>query len=184
MTIRADSFSSTSEVKAFTRHLINVAGATTFNSTTRPTLTEVEKFIDRASGVLNSALWKGGLAPASIKANSTATLACDDWVTDRVVAYAELTQRGEGFTSQEGNRYGAFIGLHKEADDFVKAMSLGFKNMGVSVAVQSGRGLAFTGLTAQSQRTDPDDTTLEQPLFTRRGFDEPDTRTEREIDET
>lgn len=185
MAIRADSFSSTSEVKAFTRHLINVAGATTFNSTTRPTLTEVERFIDRASGVLNSALWKGGFNPSRVKANTTATLSCDDWVTYRTVAYAELTQRGEGFSQNEGSRSGAFIGLlYKEADEFVKSVSLGFKNMGVTVAVPASRGLIFTGLSAQAERSDPSDAALEQPIFTRRGFDEPDTRNDREIDET
>jgi hypothetical protein len=53
MAIRGDSYSSTGEVKAFTRHLLN--GQSNFNSTTRPTVTELEKFIDRASGVLNLA---------------------------------------------------------------------------------------------------------------------------------
>jgi len=63
MAIRADSFSSTSEVKAFTRHLLD--GQSAFNSTTRPTATELEKFIDRASGVLNVAIARAGFTPST-----------------------------------------------------------------------------------------------------------------------
>src|SRR5512145_2945202 len=106
MAIRADSYSSTSEVKAFTRHLLD--GQSAFNSTTRPTGTELEKFIDRASGVLNLALGGGGFAPSSVIANSTAKLACDDWVTSRAAEYVELTQRGTGYSDAEGSRTAAF----------------------------------------------------------------------------
>ncbi len=174
MTLRADSFSSTSEVKAFTRHLLNSnsTGYTTFNSTTRPSLTEVEKFIDRVSGVLNVALWTGGFNPSSIRSNSTARLPCDDLVTAKAVAYVELTQRGEGFGNEEQNRYGAFMGLSaKTANAFVDQNALGWKRMGVTVANAASEGLAFTALDAQDQRSDPDDTSLEQPLFSRKQFD-------------
>src|SRR3990167_4310940 len=138
MSIRSDSYSSTSEVKTFVRHLLNSnsTGYTTFNSTTRPTLAEVEKFIDRVSGVLNGAIWRAGFSPTNIQANSTAKLICDDFVTMQSVAQIELTQRGEGFGSEENNRFGAFRGLDVQAD-----------------------------------RTDPDDSSLEQPAFKRRQFD-------------
>ena len=63
MTLRADSYGSTGEVKAFTRHLLD--GQTAFNSTTRPTQADLDKFIDRTSGVLNIALASSGFAPAS-----------------------------------------------------------------------------------------------------------------------
>ena len=46
MTLRLDSYASVAEVTAFTRHLLD--GQSAFNSTTRPTVTELEKFIDRA----------------------------------------------------------------------------------------------------------------------------------------
>jgi hypothetical protein len=173
MSIRADSFSSTGEVIAFTRYLL--AGQTAFNSTTQPTGTAVEKFIDRASGVLNVALAASGFDPTNIRANSTAKLACDDWVTARAVEYVELTQRGAGFNESEGSRYIGFRNLNKAAGDFCAANSLGFKRLGVAAAHPLSEGLAFTGLTAQADRLDPTDTSLEQPFFRRGQFDEPAT---------
>ena len=167
MTIRSDSFSSAAEVTAFTRHLLD--GQSSFNSTTSPTVTELEKFIDRASGLVNVALSKAGFTPSSIYNNSTAKLACDDWVTNYAARYVELTQRGTGYSENEGGRLPAFeIG---SADEFVKDNMLGFIQLGVSQNTRLSDGLSFTGLTAQADRTDPDDTSLEQPLFKRNQFD-------------
>lgn len=172
MAIRADSYSSTSEVKAFTRHLLG--GQSAFNSTTRPTATEVEKFIDRVSGYLNVALWKIGFDPTSIRANSTAKLSCDDWVTARSAEYVELTQRGTGYSDDEGSRTGVFRNLYTAADKFVDEMVLGWKYMGVAVSHPVSAGLAFTGLAAQDNRADPSDSSIVQPHFRRGQFDNPE----------
>ena len=59
MTLRGDSYGTSDEVLAFTKHLLS--GEETFNAATRPTDTEVDKFIDRASGILNVALEGVGL---------------------------------------------------------------------------------------------------------------------------
>lgn len=169
MTIRTDSYSSTSEVKAFTRHLLN--GQSAFNSTTRPTATELDKFIDRASGVLNLAIAGAGFAPSAVRGNSTAKLAADDWVTSRAAEYVELTQRGVGFNDDEGSRTSAFRNLTKSAEEFIKLNSLGFVRLGVSQGYKASDGLGFTGLTEQSERTDQSDTSLEQPFASRHQFD-------------
>ena len=169
MAIRSDSYSSTSEIKAFTRHLLD--GQSTFNSTTRPTLTDLEKFIDRASGVLNLALSQHGFRPTDIITNSTAKLACDDWVSARAAEYAELTRRGAGYSDAEGSRTDAFSNLAKRATDFIKANSLGFVRLGVTQTYKMGDGIAFTALDAQKNRTDPDNTALEQPFASRRQWD-------------
>ena len=47
MAIRSDSYSSIAGIVSGTRHLLD--GQTTFNSTTIPTVTEVEVFVDEAS---------------------------------------------------------------------------------------------------------------------------------------
>ena len=167
MTIRSDSYSSAAEVMALTRHLLD--GATAFNSTTRPTGTEVDKFIDRVSGALNVSLSKAGLSTPVT--NTTAKLLCDDWVTARSVELVELTQRGEGFSGEAGSRTGAFKGLHAQADEFADANALGFKRLGVGVDHPTHEGLAFTGLTAHSDRADPGDDTKTQPAFRRGLFD-------------
>lgn len=170
MAIRADSYSSTAEVKAFTRHLLD--GQTSFNSTTRPTSTELEKFIDRASGVLNLAIAAAGFAPSVVIANSTAKLACDDWTTARSAEYVEITQRGMGYGDGEGSRTAYFRNLHKSANEFVAMNSLGFVRLGVNQATKLSSGLAFTGMDAQSVRSDPTDTSLEQPFASRKQFDD------------
>ena len=87
------------------------------------------------------------------------------------MALVELTQRGEGFGNEENNRYGAFRGLTKPANEMVEGNSLGWKRMGVAVANAASEGLKFTALDAQAERADPDDSSLEQPLFSRRQFD-------------
>jgi hypothetical protein len=169
MSIRADSYSSISEVTAFIRHLIK--GQTNLNSTTRPTLADTEEFIDRASGVLNNALAASGFAPSSVIANSTARLACDDWVTMRAVDYAELTQRGTGYSTEDGSRINAFRSLYGSATEFVEGLRPGLINLGVSQANKKSDGLIYTGIGVQNQRSDPKDTTLEQPMFERNQFD-------------
>jgi hypothetical protein len=171
MTLRADSYGTTGEVKAFTRHLLD--GQAAFNSTTRPTGTELEKFLDRASGVLNISLWNCGFAPSAIIANSTAKLMCDDWVVMQAVKYVELTQRGTGYSDAEGSRIGAFNGLYKSADNFVSSYKLGLQRDGVSQAYKLSDGLQFTGLDAVSSRSDPSDESLAQPMFVRNQFEFP-----------
>ena len=170
MAIRNDSYGSTAEVLAFSRYLL--AGQSNFNSTTRPTITEVEKFIDRASGALNVALAKAGLGvPVT---NTTAKLLLDEWVVTKTVEHVELTQRGTGFSDGEGSRYIGFRNLHKAADEFVTTNAMGLKRIGVTIDVQLNQGLAYTGLDAQADRADPDDSSLEQPKFKRGLFDNED----------
>lgn len=167
MAIRADSYSSVSEVRSYTRHLLD--GHDTFDSATRPTLTDVEKFIDRSSGLLNLALSASGFAPSAVYANSTAKLACDDWVTTRTAKYVELTQRGTGYNADEGSRTAAF---ENDAGEFVEMLADGLSNLGIAQSVgNTAQGLQFTGTTVESERDDPADTSKAQPLFTRKGFD-------------
>src|SRR5512145_717779 len=142
MTLRTDSYSSAAEVTAFTRHLLD--GQSAFNSTTRPSLTALEKFVDRASGVLNVALEGAGIT--SPITNSTAKLLCDDWVTMQASMYVEMTQRGMGFGGEEGSRVSYFKGLYTRANEFVKENALGLKRMGVGVQNTVSAGLIFTGL--------------------------------------
>lgn len=173
MAIRGDSFSSVAEVTAYVRHLLD--GQSAFNSTTLPTLTEVEKFIDRASGVLNTAISATGFAPSVIYANSTAKLPCDDWVTIRAAQMVELTKIATGWSEAEGSRLVNLGSLQQDAADFAKMMSQGWKFLGLTVQRPSHLGLAFTAIDASDQRSDPDNGDREQPKFTRGLFDNPDT---------
>jgi len=157
------------EVVAFTRHLLD--GGSSFSTSTRPTDTEVSKFLERASAVMNGALATFGFTTPITDAQVKPAL--DDWVIQRAAEYVELTQRGVGYGEGEGSRTAAFNNLAKSAYDYVKMYALGWQRLGASQGYGGkSAGLAFTGLDAQSQRVDPDDSTLEQPLFTRRQFDD------------
>ena len=169
MTIRGDSYSSVNDVLAWTRHLIE--GQTTFNSTTRPTITEVESFINEASGVLNLALVQEGFNIPSVIANSTAKLSCDNWVRSWAVSFVELTHPMQGFGGDTGNRIELLQGMHGSSLEFVDNASRGFKQLGVTQTYSKSNVVKFTGETLQADRADPDDSTLQQPYFKRGQFD-------------
>ena len=161
-------YSSGAEVRAFTRRLLD--GQVSFNSTTVPTSTEVTAFLSRASAVLDVALASHGLTTPIT--NTTAKLACDDWVTARAAEYVELTQAGIGSTDGEGNRAGAFGNLSGKAKDFASEMAGGLVAVGAAKSTASYT-IESTAITAQDDRTDQDDTGLEQPFAVRHQFNYP-----------
>lgn len=169
MTLRADSYSSAAEVQVFVQHILD--GQPSFNSTTVPTLLQVEKLVDRASGVLNVALSSHGFQAAAIVANSTAKLICDDWVTARVSEHVELTRRGVGYSEVEGMRTYGFRNIHKAAQAFTDEVTHGLVHLGIPQSHRESDGLAFTGMDDQGIRADHDDASLEQPMFSRELFD-------------
>ena len=167
MALRADSYSSTSEIKTFVRPLLN--GATTFNSTSLVSNAEVERIIDRVSAALNVALSGAGIAtPIS---NSTAKLLCDEWTTEQAVKLVNLTQAGVGADNSENPQRMVRVSAAK----FVEENRLGFANLGVSVAHAMSDGLIFTGMDAPAYRDDRSDSTITQPAFLRNLFNDPET---------
>ena len=170
MALRGDSYGSVAEVTALTRHMLR--GESTFNSTTSPSATELEVFIDRVSGSVNVAIANRGLATPIT--NSTAVLDVDQFVIGKVCEVVELVIRGAGNRAKEGtSRFTPLSGLSKDAKEFVDNHSLGWIRLGVSESYRMSDGLAFTGQTASKDRADPSDTSLEQPKFDREKFDNP-----------
>jgi len=169
MALRTDSYSAVAGIVPFAREYLD--GATTFNSTTTPTVTEVEGIIDEISGVLNVSLRKAGFAPSDITANSTAKLSCDSWTRGISVQYVEIMHAGVGFGGAEDGRVGFLDNIYQTADDFVQQAMLGFKREGISVSNQMHEGLAFTATTKRANRADPDNSSLEQPKIRRGIFD-------------
>lgn len=169
MALRSDSYGTVAEVLPFVRQFLD--GETTFNSTTRPTLTEVEAFMDRTSGVLNLALKGQGLGtPITSTANSTGKLACADWVVARAARYVEITHPGQVWSGEPDSR--PVLGnLQRQAKEFAVDVALALKYDGATVSKPKHLGLAFTGLDKRSERSDPEDTTREQPKFRRGLFD-------------
>ena len=163
----AFNYSSTAEVVAITRQ--HLQGETTYNSTTLPTATEVSKFLQRAGAVLDVALANAGFSVPVTQ--ETAKLACDEWVTLMAAQFVELSQPLTEWGETGNTRAGMMAGLQAKAVEFVADNDLGLKNLGVPTSDPAGQGVIFTGQEAQANRSDPQDSSLEQPKFTRGQFD-------------
>ena len=167
MALSANSYSSVASVLAMTRHFLD--GADTFDAETRPNLTEVEGFIDEVSADLNDAIAACGFS-VPITATGPA-LACALWVRTKAAAMVELTARSTGFDGSEDSRYQSLWDLlGKDPFDWVGKRKKAWADQGVSVATDASDALTFTALKNHDNRTDPDLTTREQPMFRRRMF--------------
>lgn len=170
MAIRSDSYGTVAEVVPMVK--ISLGEESTFNAVTTPTLAQVEKMIDRVSGVLNLAFSNCGFTVPinSTNANSTAKLACDNWVVGEVAAMVEMARPARSFGGAEESR-NPFMGLNDRAKMFVNNVERGLMVVGATRTRRASTGLTFTGLDAKKNRNDPSNTALEQPKFTRRDFD-------------
>lgn len=165
MSVGANSYGSVPEVVALCR--VYLHGADTFGADTLPTRIEVEAFINRASGVLNLALASSGFTIPVVQAD--AKFACDNWVVSMAKKYVEWSQPYAGL--DDNPNAAAMPDLTKSAADFVKANQAGFAALGMGQPSSDSNAVSFTGETAQRDRSDPDDSSLEQPKFRRGQFD-------------
>lgn len=140
MSLRPDSYGSVEAVRALTRHLLD--GAATFSATTRPTLTEVEDMIDRWSAVLNVALINREVT-TPVAADSLARLVCDQWVIRQAAAEVELTQRGTGWSADEGSRIQAL--QMDNAAAVAQSVAAALWQAGLLARGNAHDGLSFTG---------------------------------------
>jgi hypothetical protein len=169
MAIRADSYGTVAEVLAYTQHLLE--SEADFGPSTVPTKAQIEKFIDRTSGILNTVIAGEGFTPSAVTANSTAKLALDDYVTTKAARMVELTQPGTGYSAEEGSRLAGFDSMLEDAQEYIKMLVKGWKELGISVTQASSTGLFYTAYDKHSERADPTDTGMEQPKIRRGQFD-------------
>ena len=164
MALATNSYSTIAEVEALVRHLLD--GEQTFTSSTSPRSDEVESIIDRVSGVLNTALAASGFSvPVS---NATSVLACAEWVIRWTIVELRDVYPHLGIAAEE---VASGADIFQAAFDFVTMYKQAFKNLGETVSDTSSSGLTFTALEKHSERSDPDDTDYEQPMFRRRLFE-------------
>ena len=164
MSIREDSYGSVAGVMALTRHLLD--GAPMFNDHTRPTLGEVENFIDRWSAVLNTALLAAGVGLPV--AHEVARLTADQFVIRQAAAEVELTHRGAGWGDGENDRPRAL--MMSDAKQTAAQIAAALQAIGdTSVPGRASDGLSYTGLTPRAARLRAN--TIEQPFFWRGQFD-------------
>lgn len=163
MAPRLDSYGDVPSVQTLTRHLLD--GHASFNDTTRPTLAEVEAMLDRWSAVLNVALMAAGVTtPLS---DEVARLAAAQWVIRQTAAEVELTQRGTGYSDEEGSRT---AGLRMTDATMMAAQLAAALRAGDGATGKASAGLTYTGLLPVAERA-AYDAIYERPLFRRGLFD-------------
>jgi NaMN:DMB phosphoribosyltransferase len=139
MAIGANSYASVAEVEALAPHYATSSGS--FDATTRPTLTEVERFIDRVSGTLNVLLAEAGFAVPVAQAD--AKLALDGFVAMEA-AYLVMAANGAGpwAPGSEAMRYSTPArSLMQDAAAWVEAHADGIEALGATRARSVTYGL-------------------------------------------
>jgi len=127
MTIGANSYGTTGGVSALTPRYATAGGV--FDTTTRPTLAQVESLIDQVSGLANSMLAQAGFKTPVTQAD--VKLALDIFVNEEVAAIAEgINGSGRfGPTMKEPGR-SRFALIMDDLKAFIEGNSSGFENLG------------------------------------------------------
>lgn len=100
MTLSPNSYGTVVGVAAYVAHAANASG--TFDTTTTPTLAQVEGFIDRMSSRLNGWLGHNNYVVPVTAANAVAWL--DYYAEIGAAGLVELTQRSSGYSDEDQNR--------------------------------------------------------------------------------
>ncbi len=159
MAIADNSYGSVDEVAALTRRYTNKSAA--YDATTTPTITQVEKFIDRLSGRLNVMLAEAGfVTPVS---QPDAKLALDDFVVTEVVDYCHWVNSAGRFMNTKrlrGKTPAAVV--DGEAADFIQLHAVGFSELGATRTRKLTYGMTY-------RDTDDNGDTI-KPMFQRSAF--------------
>lgn len=163
MAIRSNSYGSVAGVEAVTRQYAGSA----YTTSTRPKLAEVEKFIDRVSGILNVLLAKAGFSISVTQAD--ARLALDDFVVYWATMYCHSANRAGPFSPERREVRGelSFSAILKEAEAFIKGNALGFERLGATREYKQADGLYAGGISVDEKDSFEDDTDRELPSFAR-----------------
>jgi hypothetical protein len=130
MAIGAHSYGSTAAIAGMAPRFANRSGE--FDATTRPTLAQVEGYVDQVSGVVNTILAAGGFsAPIS---QSDVKLALDLFVNAEVVSIVEgvngLGRFGPS-VKQPGSRGWSSL-IMDDVKGFIEGHVLGIERLGVA----------------------------------------------------
>lgn len=161
MTIGANSYGSVAEVEALTGRY-TFEGS--YDNSTRPTLTQVEKFIDRVSALLNLLLAEAGYSIPITQAD--AALVCDEFVVEQAVQLCHGANGAGPFApgSEQLRGRTAFEIISREAAEFVEKHAPGFAFLGATRERDMTYGL-------QATLTDTDGEDLEK-MFSREDWPE------------
>jgi hypothetical protein len=159
MAIGANSYGSVAEVAALTPHYATATG-NTFDADTTPTLTQVEKFIDRVSAILNVLLAEAGFSVAVSQAD--AKLALDQFTVMQAAHLVEFANGAGPFISGgEEMRYTTPTRvILRDAELFIEKHAAGFEALGAARTRHLTDGLEC--------RTEDDAGDAIEPVFQRK----------------
>lgn len=160
MAIGTNSYGTIAGVASLTPRYLD-KDSNTFDGDTRPTLIQVESFIDQVSGMLNSYLSQEGFSiPVS---QEDVKLALDLFVNQEVASIVEgVNGHGRFGPSQRSPGGIRFSAVMKDAKEFIESQAEGFEILGASRSKS-----LFDGIGTRDQDESGNDTF---PIFQRKGF--------------
>lgn len=141
MTVGANSYGTAAGVAALTPRFANGTG--TFATTDRPTLAQVEAFIDQVSGIVNSFLSQQGFAVPVTQADVVLSLTM--FVQDEVAAIVEGVNNAGRFgpTSKAPGKGGRFAIILEDVKAYIDGNAYGFELLGATRTYNVLDGVAY-----------------------------------------
>lgn len=159
MAIGANSYGSVAGVAVLTP--IHATETGTYTTRTRPTLTQVETFIDEVSAALNIMLSTVGFTIPISDADVTPLL--DMFVNQEVASIIEgMKGSGRFGPTRDRGRPSRFAVIHEDVATFVENYALGIERQGAARSNPITAGLAFREYDEAGDKV--------HPLFQRKGF--------------
>jgi hypothetical protein len=164
MAIGNNSYGDTGEIASMVPKYVNEDSPGVFDTTTRPTLLQIESFTDQVSGIVNGMLAKYGFTiPVS---DTDSKLALDLFVNMEVASLSEgVNGLGKfGPSTKKGGGKGRWAVLYEDVAEYIRVFASGFEAMG---ATRSG-ATTLTGLGYMETDNEGD---AVFPIRTRQEFD-------------
>lgn len=121
MTLDPNAYGSVTGVAAYVRRLSN--SAATFDTTTRPTLIEVETFLNQCSDTLNGWLARSGYVIPVSQADAVNVLS--RYANLGAAGHVELSQRAGGYDADDENRReNKFLDMFMLAEAYIESGAL------------------------------------------------------------
>jgi len=138
MTVGANSYGTVLDVAALTNAYLNASN--TFDTSTVPTLTQVEGWIDQVSGIMNTALAGQGFTIPVTQA--TAVLAIKSFVVESVADLAHAANMAGRYFTQSALDRGVtpMSAIRKQILEWVESFASGLESLGAARAGETGGG--------------------------------------------
>jgi hypothetical protein len=159
MTIGAHSYGTAAGVGALTPIYTNGSG--TFDTTTQPTLTQLEGMIDQVSAMMNAVLAASGFAIPVTQADIKLML--DMFVNQEAASIVEgINGSGRFGPSDKSGGKSRFELISADVNSFIQTMAAGFERMGATRTYSALEGIAY--------RDSDDNGNQINPIFQRGAF--------------